>query len=92
MNFIKSPISIAVTTTLLTFASVTQANESNDIERITVTSSFNKQSLAQAPTSIAIIDQQKIAEQGIQHFEEVINGVANLNFSGGTSRPKYLQI
>ena len=92
MNFIKSPISIAVTTTLLTFASVTQANESTDIERITVTSSFNKQSLAQAPTSIAIIDQQKIAEQGIQHFEEVINGVANLNFSGGTSRPKYLQI
>jgi iron complex outermembrane receptor protein len=92
MNFIKSPISIAVTTTLLTFASVTQANESNDIERITVTSSFNKQSLAQVPTSIAIIDQQKIAEQGIQHFEEVINGVANLNFSGGTSRPKYLQI
>ncbi|NQZ22453.1 MAG: TonB-dependent receptor [Colwellia sp.] len=92
MNISKSAISIAVTTYLMSFASVTQANESNDIERISVTSSFNKQSLAQVPTSIAIINEQKIADQAIQHFEEVINGVANLNFSGGTSRPKYLQI
>ena len=92
MNISKSAISIAVTTYLISFASVTQANETDDIERITVTSSFNKQSLAQVPTSIAIIDEQKIADQAIQHFEEIINGVANLNFSGGTSRPKYLQI
>jgi outer membrane receptor protein involved in Fe transport len=92
MNISKSAISIAVTTTFLSFASVTQANETNDIERIAVTSSFNKQSLAQVPTSIAVIGEQKIADQAIQHFEEIINGVANLNFSGGTSRPKYLQI
>jgi iron complex outermembrane receptor protein len=92
MNISKSAISIAVTTYLMSFANVSHANESNDIERITVTSSFNKQPLAQIPTSIAVIDEQKIADQGIQHFEEVINGVANLNFSGGTSRPKYLQI
>jgi len=92
MTISKSAISIAVTTYLMSFASVTQANESTDIERITVTSSFNKQSLTQVPTSIAVIDEQQIADQAIQHFEEVINGVANLNFSGGTSRPKYLQI
>jgi iron complex outermembrane receptor protein len=92
MKISKSAISIAVTTYLMSFASVSQANESTDIERITVTSSFNKQPLAQVPTSIAIIDEQKIADQAIQHFEEVINGVANLSFSGGTSRPKYLQI
>jgi len=92
MNISKSAISIAVTTTLLSFAGVTHANESDDIEHISVKSSFKEQSLAQIPTSIAVIDEQQIADQAIQHFEEVINGVANLNFSGGTSRPKYLQI
>ncbi len=92
MNISKSAVSIAVITYLISFAGVTQASESDDIERITVTSSFNKQPLAQVPTSVAVIGEQKIADQGIQHFEEVINGVANLNFSGGTSRPKYLQI
>jgi len=92
MNISKSSISIAITTALMSLSSVAQSNSVDDIERITVTSSFNKQPLAQAPTSVAIIGEQQINDQAIQHFEELINSVANLNFSGGTSRPKYLQI
>ena len=92
MNICKSALSIAITTALCSFPSLSQANTPDDIEHITVTSSFKKQSLAQVPTSVAVIDQQQINDQAIQHFEELITGVANLNFSGGTSRPKYLQI
>lgn len=83
---------MAITATLMSVAHASYAEESQDIERITITSSFNQQSLAQAPTSIAVIGEQQISDQAIQHFEEVISSVANLNFSGGTSRPKYLQI
>ncbi len=95
MTFTKSPIALAIFTSMFasnTLAAETQTNATTDIEQITVTSSFKNQSLAQVPTSVAIIGQQQINDQAIQHFEELINGVANLNFSGGTSRPKYLQI
>jgi len=92
MNLSKSAISIALTTSLAALSSFAQANEVDETELITVTSSYRAQSLAEAPTSIAVISQQQIENQAIQHFEELMGNVANLNFAGGTSRPKYLQI
>ena len=65
--------------------------EHSDLEQIIVTSDFRKQSLAQTPTSIAIIDQQQIIDEGSQHFTEIINRVANINYAGGSSRAKYFQ-
>ncbi|WP_077338608.1 TonB-dependent receptor [Pseudocolwellia agarivorans] len=92
MNLSKSAISIALTTYLASFTSFVQAYESDETEHITVSSSYRTQSLAEVPTSIAVISEQQIEDRAIQHFEELIGNVANLNFSGGTSRPKYLQI
>ena len=92
MNISKSAIAIALSSAFTSSISYVQANETDDMERITVSSSFRAQSLAQAPTSVAVISAQKIEEQAIQHFEELMSNVANLNFAGGTSRPKYLQI
>jgi len=92
MNLSKSAISIALTTSLAALSGFAQANEVDETELITITSSYRAQSLAEAPTSIAVISQQQIENQAIQHFEELMGNVANLNFAGGTSRPKYLQI
>jgi len=103
MKFVKSSLAIAVLTTLSSPVLATDTSvdnqtadktniELNTIEKITVTSSFKKQSLAQTPASIAVVTEQQILEQGNQHFEDLLSSVANLNFSGGTSRPKYLQI
>ena len=101
MKLVKSPLAIAITASLFTFSINTFAEptSSNDnassekyIDVITVTSDFRQQSLAQAPVSIAVIDQQRLVDEGSQHFAEVLNQVANINFSGGTSRPKYFQI
>ncbi|MDB9801245.1 TonB-dependent receptor [Flavobacteriaceae bacterium] len=44
------------------------------------------------PSSVTIIDQQQIEDEGAQHFEDILNSIANLNWSGGSSRPKYFQI
>ena len=97
MNISKSAISIALTTYLTSlssfaFADVNTNSEAESVEHITVSSSFRTQSLAQVPTSIAVISEQKIEDQAIQHFEELMGNVANLNFSGETSRPKFIQI
>ena len=85
----KSPLVIAISAALYQPLAFSFENE---LEHITVTSDFRQQSLAEVPVSVAVIDQQQIIDEGSQHFEEVINKVANLNFSGGTSRPKYFQI
>ena len=104
MNFKKSSIALSISICLSTFSSFSQqtnltntganieANTEDDNEHIEVNSSFRQQSLAKAPASIVVISEQQINDQGMQHFEELLQSVANFNFSGGTSRPKYLQI
>ncbi|NQZ82238.1 MAG: TonB-dependent receptor [Colwellia sp.] len=104
MTFKKSSIALSIALCLSTFSSFSQqtnltntganieANTEDDIEHIEVNSSFRQQSLAKAPASIVVISEQQINDQGMQHFEELLQSVANFNFSGGTSRPKYLQI
>ncbi|GHE83300.1 TonB-dependent receptor [Thalassotalea profundi] len=91
MTFKKSSLAIAITVTLFSLPSYAETSEQS-LETITVTSNFKKQSLASTPTSIAIIDQQQLKDQSVQHFDNVLSSIANVNFSGGTARPKYLQI
>lgn len=57
-----------------------------------VTSDFRGSTLDKMPSSITIINQQQIEDEGAQHFEDVLNSIANFNWSGGSSRPKYFQI
>lgn len=63
-----------------------------DMEVMVVTSDFRGAKLEDIPASITVIDQQKMEDEGAQHFEDILNSVANLNWSGGSSRPKYFQI
>ncbi|GIU07823.1 TonB-dependent receptor [Shewanella sp. MBTL60-112-B2] len=57
-----------------------------------VTSDFRGSALEKMPSSVTIIDQQQIEDEGAQHFEDILNNIANFNWSGGSSRPKYFQI
>ena len=86
---LKSPLVLAISAALY---HPLVLSVDNTLEYITVSSDFRQQTLAQVPASVAVIDQQQIVDEGGQHFEEIINKVANLNFAGGTSRPKYFQI
>ncbi|MCG9739052.1 TonB-dependent receptor [Shewanella insulae] len=89
-----SPIALAVvaalTHTSLMASDTTPA--SDEMEVIVVTSDFRQSSLDKMPSSISVIDQQQIEDEGAQHFEDVLNGIANFNWSGGSSRAKYFQI
>ncbi len=89
-----SPIALAVaaalTHTSLMASDTPPAND--EMEVIVVTSDFRQSSLDKMPSSISVIDQQQIEDEGAQHFEDVLNGIANFNWSGGSSRAKYFQI
>ncbi|QYJ84069.1 TonB-dependent receptor [Shewanella aegiceratis] len=89
-----SPIALAVTAALThTSLMASDTPPANDeMEVIVVTSDFRQSSLDKMPSSISVIDQQQIEDEGAQHFEDVLNGIANFNWSGGSSRAKYFQI
>ncbi len=90
-----SPVSLAVMTALTSqasFAADEQVSSQDEIETIVVTADFRGTEIDKMPSSISIIDQQQIEDEGAQHFEDVLSSIANFNWSGATSRPRYFQI
>ncbi|QYJ87630.1 TonB-dependent receptor [Shewanella mesophila] len=89
-----SPVAIAVCAVLNPTSLLANDNPvtNDEMEVIVVTSDFRQSTLEKMPSSITVIDQQQIEDEGAQHFEDVLNSIANFNWSGGSSRAKYFQI
>jgi len=62
------------------------------VENLTVTASLREQSELQLPGSTTVLGEQALQDAGLQHLESVTQMVPNLNWAGGTSRPRYFQI
>ncbi|QIR14294.1 TonB-dependent receptor [Shewanella aestuarii] len=95
----KSPLAIAILSILSTtgvYAATESvervAPEAEKMEVIVVNADFSNISLDKMPSSVTVIDAQQLEDEGAQHFEDVLNSIANFNWSGGSSRPKYFQI
>ncbi|MCW3171739.1 TonB-dependent receptor [Shewanella subflava] len=98
-SLLKSPLTLAVLSALYAgnLLAATEsiervAPESEKMEVIVVNADFSHVSLDKMPSSVTVIDAQQLADEGAQHFEDVLNSIANFNWSGGSSRPKYFQI
>ena len=93
----RAPLALAIATALSTFAfaqtdAIDKPDPSTEMEVMVVTADFRSSSLEKMPSSITVIDSQKIQDESAQHFEDLLNSIANFNWSGGSSRPKYFQI
>jgi iron complex outermembrane recepter protein len=63
------------------------------LEEVVVRASLlREQALQDVPASVTVIDTETLRAAGEQHFEDVLALVPNLNWAGGTSRPRYFQI
>jgi len=62
------------------------------LDEIVVTADFRKRPVSELPSSVTIINAELIEEAAVQHFEELINVVPNLNWSGDGHRARYFQI
>ena len=62
------------------------------LEEIIVTADFRERAFSELPASISVLDEQTLNEAAVQHFEELIQLVPNLNWSGDGHRARYLQI
>ncbi len=62
------------------------------IEEIIVTADFRERPASEMPASVTVLDADAVEQLAVQHFEELINVVPNLNWSGDGHRARYLQI
>lgn len=93
---IKAPMVLAIaalsTSTSAQTDAIDKRDSTTEMEVMVVTADLRSASLEKMPSSVTLIDAQQIQDSSAQHFEDVLNSIANLNWSGGSSRPKYFQI
>ena len=75
----------------LFLTSVSAAAESV-IDEIIVTADFRERPATEIPSSVTVMDASFIEATAVQHFEELVNMVPNLNWSGDGHRARYFQI
>jgi outer membrane receptor protein involved in Fe transport len=76
------------------FASTVPLRAENvvQLEEIVVTASLRRETLADIPVSTTVLEESVLGEASVRHFADVLGLVPNLNWSGGTSRPRYFQV
>ncbi len=69
------------------------ADEEGPLQEVVVSAGLLRdQALQQVPASVTVLNQDALVGGGQQHFEDVLAQVPNLNWAGGTSRPRFFQI
>ena len=62
------------------------------LEEIVVTAALRSSSVAELPQSVTVLDDAALRAAGVQHFEDVLSLVPDLNYASGTSRPRFFQL
>ena len=87
MKFCSTLLALSIASSFASYA-----EESTDIERITVSSDFRQQELMFIPASATILSDTQIESRQAQHLEDILNVGANINFASGASRGRFIQI
>jgi iron complex outermembrane recepter protein len=61
-------------------------------KEVIVNAGLGEESEFNTPSSIFTMSKKELSHRSENHFQGVINLIPNLNFNGGTSRPRYFQI
>src|ERR1700680_4118800 len=64
----------------------------DSLEEIVVTAGLRSTSVAELPQSVTVIDRDTLRGAGVQHFEDVLGLIPDLNWAAGTSRPRFFQL
>jgi outer membrane receptor protein involved in Fe transport len=71
---------------------VVHAADEPVLEEVVVTATLRQQTLVQAPISVTVLDEARLRDAGLHHFQDVLASVPNLHWAGATSRPRFFQI
>ena len=70
----------------------TGASVAAELEEVVITATLRPQTALELATSVTVIDASTLREAGVQHLQDVLPLVPNLNWAAGTSRPRYFQL
>jgi iron complex outermembrane recepter protein len=87
-----SDVSRRVLAAALIIAGPTAAPAADEIEEIVVTATLRGLPADEVPGSVTVLTPGQLREMAVQHFEELVNAVPNLNWSGDGNRARYFQI
>ncbi|HEX6398097.1 MAG TPA: TonB-dependent receptor, partial [Steroidobacteraceae bacterium] len=76
----------------VTFPAASGDSSPDDLELVVVTADLRDRELRDLPASATVLDAHTLQMAGVQHFQDVLGLVPNLNFAAGTSRPRYFQL
>jgi iron complex outermembrane recepter protein len=74
------------------FVTFAAAAQDTSLDEVVVTADLRDRKLRELPASATVLDAHTLGIAGVQHFQDVLALVPNLNWSAGTSRPRYFQI
>jgi outer membrane receptor protein involved in Fe transport len=77
---------------LLALPSTADERNADPVDEIIVTADFRERSLNELAASVSVLDADFIEQNAVQHFEELVNTIPNLNWSGDGHRARYFQI
>lgn len=63
-----------------------------DVERIEVRGDFRGLAVNKIPGSLTVVDSNEIARQSALQLEDLLQGMANVNYASGASRGRFLQV
>lgn len=94
MIFKNASSVLLLTLTCAAFAQDTDnSNDTEQLADLTVSADLREDTtIREIATSVTVLDEDTLSQAGIQHFQDVMGLVPNLNWSGSTSRPRYFQI
>ena len=98
MTYIRNILAVAALAGPLYAQAEPTANAANtaalpQLETTTVvTGTLWESELQNTTASVTVIDAESIRSSGSQHFGDLISSIPNLTWTGGSSRPRYLQI
>jgi iron complex outermembrane recepter protein len=62
------------------------------LQEIVVTATLRPVGVAELPQSVTVLDANTLRSAGVQHFEDVLSLVPDLNWAAGTSLPRFFQL
>ena len=68
------------------------ASSADSLDEIVVTATLRPTPVSELPQSVTVLDAGTLKGAGVQHLEDVLGLVPNLNWASGTSRPRYFQL
>jgi iron complex outermembrane receptor protein len=64
----------------------------DSLEEIVVTAALRSVPVSDLPQSVTVLGENTLRTAGVQHFQDVLGLIPDLNWAAGTSRPRFFQL